>query len=394
MCVAIWKESGVEFLDRETYQYCWTQNDDGGSISYWNKEKQVWNVIKGLMTFEKWWEVFENMKEEGTIGKDVGVFIHFRVGTAGKDRDVNLTHPFPVTDDKKFVGETMYEARNIVAHNGTIGSGTKDGNFSDTMLGVLDYVEPLWDLVYNDKGEVINKKLEFILKECLDTAVSRWFVANGPYINLYGPWIYEKQNQTWFSNNDYENPWEGYGGAYSGVGFMRGNSYPTYLPSAPTRFLRTGDIKIYLTKDGDWSFEKWKELNGPGMEGVVVEEKKEKDDSGLLMAVVDEDGTIIWDEHDEEDEEESMCCPDCVSEETYHYEGLNLANRVCHSCGAFFDNMTGEVFGYDEIATENIPGICMYCDHVVLISADGFCSVCNAKLDRVRAHDEFKDARS
>jgi hypothetical protein len=405
MCVAIWKEEGVDFLDKETYKHCWTQNDDGGSISVWNKEAKVWNVVKGLMTFEDWWKTFEDMKKAGSISKEHAVFIHFRVGTAGANRAVNLTHPFPVTDDWDFVGSTMYASRNIAAHNGTIGLGSKDGKYSDTMFGVLDYIEPLWDLVYDKQGEVINKKLEFIMKECLDTAVSRWFIANGPKVTLYGPWVYEETLSTWFSNTDYENPWDGYGRGAFGVGAGFGTGWGGHN-AAPNRFIRTGDIDVYLDKAGDWSWKAWKEMNttftgraATGTNSALTDDKPrtpevvdDTDDSGLMMAIVDEEGNIVWEE-DAELDDDLLCCPDCASDEVFKFDGLNLSDYVCNECGAYFDSMTGEIFGYDEEITQMIPGVCMFCDDKVLIEPGGNCSCCGAMLDITEAQEQMKNTR-
>ena len=385
MCVAIWKDAGVDLLDKETYKHCWTQNDDGGSISVWNEEDEVWNVIKGIMKWETWWETFCNMKTAGTVGKDKKVFIHFRVGTAGKNREQNLTHPFPVTDKVKFLSATTYECHDIIAHNGTIGTGNKDGTLSDTMLGVLDYIEPLWDLTYDDEGEVINEKLEFILKECLDTAVSRWFVANGPHVTLYGPWKHEETLDTWFSNKDHENPWDGYGafGTFYGHGSGWNGSQMT------ARYIRTGDIDIYLTDNGEWNWDAWKEMNAfkatsAGTKTTATPPDTVKEEGGLIMAIVDEDGNILWEE-DEDADEDLLCCPDCVNEEVFQYDGLNLADYVCHECGALFDSMTGEIFGYDQNVINMVPGVCMYCNDTVLIEPGGNCSSCGAILDLTEA---------
>jgi hypothetical protein len=400
MCIAIWKPEGSDLLPKATYEQCWNLNRDGGSISYWNKEEKHWNVVKGLMEWEDWLKVFNEMKTDGRIGKDVGVFAHFRVGTAGKNFEAALTHPFPISDQLADLQHTMFAARDIIAHNGTIGAGNKNGTASDTMLAVLDYFEPLWDLVYYKNGQVRNKKLENILQECLDTANSRWFIANGPEVTLYGPWIHDKEYDTHFSNDDYDDPYHGWGGAGAYVDEPWWSSSHRQFTA---RYIRQGKMDVYLTQDGDWDWDAWKSLNGfndkakafgyddddrtlPERNTILTDDDDltpEHDrDNGLVLAVVDEDGTLHWeDSYYDDDDDDMLCCPDCASDDIIEYEGLNIADYACHICGCLFDSKTGEVLAYDQQIPEMIVGECMYCDREVLIEETGNCHQCGAILD-------------
>ena len=402
MCIAIWKPVGSDLLSKDIYEQCWYCNQDGGSISYWSKEKKEWHVVKGLMEWEDWWETFTEMRNDGRIGTDVGVFIHFRVGTAGKSFEAALTHPFPISTELSDLQQTMFAARNIIAHNGTIGAGNKEGTASDTMLAVLDYFEPLWDLTYYRNGTVRNEKLELILKEVLDTAHSRWFIANGPEVTLYGPWIHDREYDTHFSNDDYENPWwETYGvvggvyGSASGA-WMGGH---TYHARQTAKFIRQGTLDTYLDEDGMWDWEAWRQINGDGVDSSPTsgnssghnphepcgwadeeDEDDDKNNDGLMLAVLDEDGTIHW-EDDFEIDEDMICCPDCASDDVVEYGGLNIADHACHICGGLFDASTGEVIAYDKTLVDMEVGECMYCDKVVFIETSGHCLECGAILD-------------
>jgi hypothetical protein len=382
MCIAIWKPEGIEMLSKDMYEQCWKLNSDGGSISYWDKESKMWHVVKGLMEWEDWWKTYCDMRNAGTIGKDAGVFIHFRVGTAGPNKAGALTHPFPVTDDFDAMSETMFAARNIVAHNGTIGPGEADK--SDTMIGVDAYINPLWDLVYYKSGKVRDEKLEFILRECLDTGTSRWWIGNGPQVTLYGPWLFDKQLGTHFSNDDYDSPWAGYENVY-GYGWDGG--YATgYDNHFPAKFIRQGELSAYLDKDGDWDWEAWDAVNGIVAQTAAtdnntqnVADNTEADDgSGLVMAIVDEDGRIQWNDEYEHDED-MLCCPDCASDMVFPYKS-GVSNRACHVCGCMF-NDEGDTFGYNKLITEMDWGECMYCDDEVLIETSGNCTCCGAMLD-------------
>lgn len=396
MCIAIWKPEGEDLLSKDIYEQCWNMNSDGGSISYWSKKDKLWHVVKGLMSWDDWWKTYCEMRNAQSIGKDVGVFIHFRVGTAGNSFEAALTHPFPISDQLVDLQQTMFAARDIIAHNGTIGPGNKEGTASDTMEAVLDYFEPMWELVYYKNGQVRNKKLENILQECLNTAHSRWFVANGPEVTLYGPWIHDTMYGTHFSNDDYDNPWYGWGynggmgGAYAG----HGGVYSGELNRRYTaKFIRSGSMEIYLTPDGDWDWEAWKQLNGWGDKPststadnntVLTDEDDMKPeherDNELMLAVLDEDGILHW-EDDWETDEDLLCCPDCASDDIVEYSGLNIADYACRVCGGLFDSKTGEVLAYDQQIPEMEVGECMYCDKEVFIESSGNCVECGAMLD-------------
>jgi hypothetical protein len=383
MCIAIYKPEGVELLSKDIYEQCWNLNSDGGSISYWDKDSKTWHVVKGLMDWDLWWKTFEQMRNATAIGKDRQVFIHFRVGTAGPKFAQALTHPFPVTDDYEAMGETMFAARNIVAHNGTIGPG--EATKSDTMMGVNNYINPLWELVYYKNGKVRNKKLEFILRECLDTATSRWFIANGPEVTLYGPWLFDKMYDTHFSCNDYEFPWNGYGAA-CGYGWD-GGMQTGYEQSFTAKFIRQGELDSYLDDEGLWNWDAWEAVNGVSAHKGAVTTKElddvvkslDRDDgSNLVMAIVDEDGKIQWNDEYEHDED-MLCCPDCASDMVFPYKS-GVSSHACHVCGCMF-NLEGDTFGYNKLVTEMDWGECMYCDDEVLIETSGHCTCCGAMLD-------------
>jgi hypothetical protein len=401
MCIAIYKPVGAELLSKDIYEQCWWCNQDGGSISYWDTQHKEWHVVKGLMEWEKWWETFEDMRNAESIGTDTAVFIHFRVGTAGKSFEAALTHPFPISDNLGDLQETMFAARDIIAHNGTIGPGNKSGTASDTMLAVLDYFEPLWNLTYYKSGKVRNEKLEMILKEVLDTANSRWFVANGPDVKLYGPWIYDKTYDTHFSNDDYENPyWEAYGCYSTGapVGAWNGHFDRTFT----AKYIRQGTIDIYLDKEGMWDWNAWRQMNDEvdststvsaenssasshHPDACAYSDPPEKD--GLILAVLDDDGTLHWEDSFEMDDD-LLCCPDCASDDIVSYGGLNIADMACGSCGALFDAKTSEVFAYDKTLCEYEIGECMYCDELVFIEPGGNCLSCGAILDLKEAQKD------
>ena len=386
MCIAIYKPKGAELLSKDMYQQCWDCNDDGASISYWCEQEKVWHVVKGLMSFDDYWKVYCEMRNDDRIGVDKQVFIHFRVGTAAAKFDKALTHPFPVWKDVQLedLQQTMFASRNIIAHNGTIGAGNKEGTASDTMMAVLHYFEPMWDLVYYKNGTVRNEKLERILEECLDDSLSRWFVANGPKVKLYGPWIYDKLYDTHFSNTDYENPWWGFGGAYGwGGGY---NDSTTYSEPITARFIRSGTISEFFFEDDgvefDWS--KWNSAqSGNHTETTTNNTQNVVDDeqgSDLIMAIIDENGNLIWnDEYDPDDD--LLCCPDCASDDVFEEEGNHIYSHLCHDCGSMFDR-EGDTFGYKEEFTHTTIGECMYCNKErVSIEAGGNCYYCGAMLD-------------
>lgn len=408
MCIAIYKPADVDFLDKETYNRCWRLNPDGASISVWRPDEQLWEVTKGLMEFETWWETFSAMKDKETIRPEDQVFIHFRVGTAGPKLKAGFTHPFPLCDDYKNMVETYFKAENIVGHNGTIARG--DDDRSDTMWAVKKFIYPVHGMIYDLNGEVVNPELEYIMEHCLDTAMSRWFITVGEMVWLYGPW--KEHEGTHFSNEDYKPATYGYRyGAYSGSGAAFG--YAVNRRPAPATYYRHGDITPYLT-DGEWDWEKWdKNGNAKSTNSSKYQSQNNKPalpapDQGeetstpismedLLVAIVDELGNIEWQDNYMYDAFENTACPNCgcldIKEDYTDYIG----DARCPECGTNFDAMTGENFGIpkddedryiecsddisDDLTTETWD-FCVICQKAVHVDPiNDTCSECGKPMD-------------
>jgi len=204
MCVAIFSKSGVGYPTKEIFKRCWDKNDDGAGYAYLTVEDE-WCIKKGFMTFDAFWEAWE---KEG-FSELHTVAIHFRLGTSGKmvgygrvaECHPGCTHPFPVTDEKEKLFETNITTKRIVMHNGVVGHGK--GDLSDTMVAVLEHVDPLIPYLKDEK--VLSLLTELIGGNEYQYG-SRWWVADGVDTYLIGDWL--KDSDIYYSKDDYLEPVE------------------------------------------------------------------------------------------------------------------------------------------------------------------------------------------
>jgi hypothetical protein len=270
MCVAILSESGVGYPTKEIFERIWNgthveyANDDGAGYAYLTTDEK-WVIRKGFMTLTDFNEAFdaEEFKPENTV------IIHFRMGTSGKKIkqgqrqvcDPGCTHPFPVTDKREDFFELSISSETICMHNGVVGQGR--GDLSDTMVAILDYVDPLTPYIGDPK-------VKKILTAALDADVSsrqygsRWFVAKGAELYLLGNWLQDEETNIWYSKGGYHTEPEVPSSTYSGY---RSDAYyeamfgGNYDNQEETIIEQEPDLlaKDFLTKKLKvWSWVKWK----------------------------------------------------------------------------------------------------------------------------------------
>ena len=356
MCIAIISESGVSLPKKTVLKRCFKNNPDGAGYAVLLADN-TWEGKKGFMTWKTFWKAFNNER----YTKDDTVLIHFRIGTSGKKEHPDCTHPFPITENEEELMKHHFISKSIIMHNGTCGQGRKD--LSDTMVAIVDYVDPLLPHIENEK--MLN-----ILHKCIGTS-SRWFIANGNSSWMLGDWDEEKETGLWYSNRGYLPPAKtttthyNYTSHYSYTPWYKGKEKEPVISY-------TGSSKLMYYKKGIWSWDKWEQFNRP----LLAAPKKDDttyevfDEEGNLSMIIDIDGNTLWEKPDDttipfdcpyctntiaddvisdlgecpfcyevvsvppgKDTNDDACCPNC-GEDSYLIEPMyNNADTECCKCG-------------------------------------------------------------
>lgn len=192
MCIISLKPEGIE-VPLEKLQNMWNNNDDGAGFMYATRGKL--HVVKGLMTFNKFYEAYRRVDPRHKI------VMHFRIRTHG-GKTPELTHPF-----------WIHKKKVAMVHNGIISATSKmltDTQESDTSLyakilsqrhsNILDALTSEKDL--NEIAQEIGwSKLVFLTNEGDHHIVNE----------KAGYW----RDGCWYSNLSFERTWYSYGGRSS-----------------------------------------------------------------------------------------------------------------------------------------------------------------------------------
>lgn len=381
MCIAIVSDHGVPLPDRATLKRCWIDNPDGAGYAYLceHKGEHKWAVRKGLMTWTDFIEAFEaeNFNEKHSVA------IHFRVGTSGRTPAKNgkevaaaCTHPFPISDSHEELDKTEFISRNIIMHNGVVGTG--EGMLSDTQVAIRDYASPLWE--HAETNDKILKILDQLLDAGMRYKGSRWWVGYGSSMHFFGGWV-QDENGIKYSHDGYkekaiDRTYHGatYGSyedlmmAY-GVMLDTGVSH-TYKSEVKNFYDIEGVSYIkYLNASGEWSWDLWnsdfsldeiKPTQQSQTSNVILLDPpnhKEDTDGGItevfnsdgtqVVGLVDEFGNVIWDDIVSEAE------IDALESKPLDETGQRIP---CSSCGAS-----------DLLESELNDGHCPYCSALLVV---------------------------
>ena len=307
MCIAIISENGVSLPKKTVLKRCFEKNPDGAGYAVLLSTNE-WECKKGFMTFKSFWKSFnrEQYTNEDTV------IIHFRIGTSGKkiekkNAHPDCTHPFPITSNEEELMAHSFIAKNIMMHNGVCGSGR--GDLSDTMVAIVDYIDPLLP-------HIEDKKMLNILHKCLGTT-NRWFIAKENNSWMLGDWEEDKETGIFYSNRGYlpEKKYEPY--TYDGR-TSHWYNYGTGWKKEDPVIANTGASKAMYYVDGKWSWEKWGRLNTPLL--AAPQQKKEGNfktyevfnEKNELTTIIDADGSVVW-EKDKDDDVVDFDCPYCTN---------------------------------------------------------------------------------
>jgi hypothetical protein len=326
MCVIVYKPKGEKKVPKRILQECWRNNDDGAGYAIWNAETDLWDVKKGFMSFRKFWKSYR--KEN--VDVDTIALIHFRIGTSGNEIPA-LTHPFPVTDKLKNMGELEYSASDIVFHNGVIGFGEEE--WSDTCVAVRDIVDPLHP--YLDDDKIFN-----FMTEPLESHQNRWIITKGGQIFQYGRW--ETQDGIDYSNKTYKESrfpatTHSYDSGYDNFGFPTWENQNQFVNKTTGKF--------------DW--EKWeargsKQTELPWRDARTVPPNEEETDDEAIVIDIDAEGHTHPEPAFNKDKAmELLCCPNCYHDKYLDNSPYNIGDTICLICGCVFMELTGEHCTFD-----------------------------------------------
>jgi len=417
MCIGIVSECGVPMPDEITLKRCWDGNSDGAGFAYLGDE-DVWQVQKGFMKWGAFLKAFQEME----FTNDHTVVIHFRIGTSGRcpskhgemGKGHKCTHPFPISDNSEELEVTEYVAKQIVIHNGVVGTGL--GVLSDTQIAIRDHLSVLWN--YVDKDE----KIKELLKDLLDCGPrykgSRWFIADGETYNLWGGWVLDEETKLWYTHDgykpfkyvntgtgvytrEYDWRWVDYDDTKTNETSANKTIVTSYLP---------GQRTFEFCSGGTWSWQKWtnrsieetKAIEDADKVGSAVDDdtiREVYDATGRnVIALVDGFGNVVWDEllgspadvtvlEEEADDyfncmscgggrlklvdlDEGCCpycntvllpsaaisvertfgCPNCKEKNHLGVTSFDIGDTECYRCGAVF---VDTVIGEESIVTWN-----------------------------------------
>lgn len=187
MCVICVSPKGAPQPSEETIKTMFCHNDHGAGYMFARGGRVV--IRKG---FETVGGLLDASRREKFTSDDIVVY-HFRIATQA--RRIEMTQPFPVSEDVKELLSLAGSAAFGLAHNGIIHQ-TSTGNpmMSDTALYIRDYVAP-----YVKTEEDIKK---FLPAFAAETFGSRLVLLSGSgTYYLTGQWIYD--GGMYFSNSSY-----------------------------------------------------------------------------------------------------------------------------------------------------------------------------------------------
>jgi hypothetical protein len=377
MCVIAYKPRGIKVMDKTVLESCWNSNSDGAGMAWYDHEAQMWQVRKGYMTWKKFWKAY---KSQNFTDDDI-VVCHFRISTSGL-KDGGNTHPFPVIEDCVAMREMSYACDSILFHNGVVGRG--EGDFSDTMIHIRDYIAPIVDKLGT------HEKMPLIFTKLLEGA-SRWILTKGDKLWRFGN-TWHDENGWLFSNLTFKPSTYTYTSIYTNGKWqdnVKQGDYHSGLKNPKWRNHTDGYANEYgRMVNGKWVM--WTKEEKEGIESVATDFTKATDhtnDDGTinfskarkrkgktknkdkevhtrsvggesLFCVVEEDGTFKWGEKSKEylryRAPQFLICPNCYEDKHIGCYGGDHERSVCQHCGAIFADYTGEILMFDlEIYSAN-----------------------------------------
>lgn len=203
MCVIAYAEKGVKIPNSELMETMFNGNSDGAGFAYSLNEKVY--IEKGFMSYREFDNAVAGTEKRikakfGVSMEDLPIMFHFRIGTHGANSP-QLTHPFPITRQTKYLQGLDVVTDLAIAHNGIIHSVTAKNDHSDTTQYIKDILQPL---KATNKYFYNNKNIQRLMENTIDG--SRFVFLNklGEFTTI-GNWkTSEEAPGVMFSNLNHE----------------------------------------------------------------------------------------------------------------------------------------------------------------------------------------------
>jgi hypothetical protein len=203
MCVIAVSLKGKKFSE-ENLRKMWDSNSHGAGIAWIEKGKV--RVVKGLMTFDNFIEVYKSISE-GVVHA-----VHFRLKSAGEVVP-QLTHPFRI--DSLDMQQLRYQAKSVLFHNGTV------SHWQSLFISILssftkkqrDKILALKNVSDTYVVSLIVYRYGYQILKHID-GISRWLIFK-PEPVFYGLWEEDRRNGFKYSNMSWKYSYSGVGVGYS-----------------------------------------------------------------------------------------------------------------------------------------------------------------------------------
>lgn len=158
-------------------------------------KKQVF-IYKGFMEFDDFYEKICSINKKIDLESKSCVF-HFRIGTSGRKKSKKNCHPFPISDNERFLKESHIITDIGVAMDGLIHEFIQEKcDLSDTMMFIKEFLYPFY---FYDKKFLFNKKT----KDIIFTITNSKFVFLDQFGNICTIGEFIEDNGLLLSNASY-----------------------------------------------------------------------------------------------------------------------------------------------------------------------------------------------
>ena len=192
MCIICVSEKGIEQPTQEKIRLMFEHNPHGAGYMYARNGRVT--IHKGFMDCEEF--LAQIAKERFTA--DDAVVYHFRISTqAGVNPE--MTHPFPLSSEERYLKALDLECACGIAHNGIIPMTTvrTKTTMSDTALFIRDYIPH----ILRTPEDLHKPEVLAILKELIGSSKLAILDGSG-YIAKVGYFI-EEADGLYYSNTSY-----------------------------------------------------------------------------------------------------------------------------------------------------------------------------------------------
>ena len=192
MCVIAVSKRGVRQPSLQQIRQMFKSNPHGAGYMYARDGRVI--IHKGYMDCEEFVRAID--MENFTV--DDPVVYHFRIATqAGVNPE--MTHPFPLTNNRDFCEKLDLSCSVGIAHNGIIHmtSDNKETRFSDTVIFITDYMTKL----IRSYADITDPNVISMIDHLTN---SKWAIMEGSTGEIVTVGNFINENGILFSNSSYQ----------------------------------------------------------------------------------------------------------------------------------------------------------------------------------------------